>query len=187
MSSATPDRVVARYTTIISPIGPLLVAVSDRGICATSWLTPFPLGRTLSWIEERGYAPIEDSGDPEVARWATMLTAYFAGDLHVFEGGIDLRGTSAFNERALGGIVGIPWGAVRTYGEVAAGIGMPGAAQAVGNAMGRNPIPVIVPCHRVIRAGGEMGHYTGGAKIKTALLAIEGVRFDRHPGQLPLF
>ncbi|MGC4189612.1 MAG: methylated-DNA--[protein]-cysteine S-methyltransferase [Thermomicrobiales bacterium] len=184
MSSPSVDR--ARYTTLTSPIGPLLIAVSDRGVCAVSWLGSFPLARTLRDLETRGFVPVEAAADPEVRRWAGQLTAYFAGALREFSREIDLQGTSAFTEKALNGILDIPWGEVRTYGEVATGIGMPGSAQAVGNAMGQNPIPVIVPCHRVVRAGGKMGYYTGGAQIKEALLAIEGVTFGRHPGQLRL-
>ncbi|MGB3330391.1 MAG: methylated-DNA--[protein]-cysteine S-methyltransferase [Thermomicrobiales bacterium] len=182
-----PNASIATHTTLASPIGPILVATSQRGVCATSWLEPFPLERTLHDLRARGFVPVEDAGDPDVHRWATWLAAYFAGEVQALCGPIDLRGVSPFTERALTGILDIPHGQVRTYGEVATRIGMPGGAQAVGNAMGQNPIPVIVPCHRVVRAGNTMGHYTGGAHIKEALLAIEGVRFDRHPGQLALF
>lgn len=187
MSSPAAPSVVASYTIIANPIGPLLIAVADRGVCATSWLGPFPLDRTLRDLQRRGFTSIEDAANPEVRRWVDWLDAYFAGEARDPCGTIDLRGTSTFTERALTGILDIPHGHVRTYGEVATRIGMPGSAQAVGNAMGQNPIPVIVPCHRVVRAGGEMGHYTGGATIKAGLLAIEGVRFEKHPGQLPLF
>jgi len=76
----------------------------------------------------------------------------------------------------LGATNRIPYGKVRTYGDVASAIGKPKASRAVGNALGRNPIPVIIPCHRVILSSGAMGWYTGGPEIKRALLEIEGVR-----------
>ena len=186
MPASASEPIPARYTTRESPAGPLLVAVSDLGICAISWLGPDPLEGALASLAARGYTPVEDVADPALRRWTDQLDAYFASERREFAGEIDLRGTSAFTERALRGILVIRWGETRTYGQVAAGIGVPGGTQAVGNAMGRNPVPVVVPCHRVIRTGGEMGHYTGGAAIKRALLAIEGVRFDTHPGQLRL-
>lgn len=178
---------VARTTTWETTIGPLLLAVSDAGLCAVSWLDPHPLEMTLRHLRERGFDPVLDDSAPEVVRWQRHLDAYFAGDIRTFEGELDFTGASPFTERALRGILDIPWGSVRTYGEIAASIGVPGGTQAVGNAMGRNPLPVVVPCHRVVRANGEMGHYTGGPEIKAALLAIEGVRFEKHPGQLTLF
>jgi methylated-DNA-[protein]-cysteine S-methyltransferase len=178
---------IAHHVTISTPIGPLLLAVSDAGLCAVSWLDPHPLAMTLHHLRERGFEPIADDSAPEVMRWQRQVVAYFAGTLREFEDDLDFSGASVFTERALRGILDIPWGSVRTYGEVAASIGMPGGTQAIGNAMGRNPLPVVVPCHRVIRANGEMGHYTGGAQIKEALLATEGIRFKKHPGQLSLF
>lgn len=190
MPTPKSNPVAARFTSITSPLGPLLIAVSPAGLCAISWLEPHPLEQSLLGLIERGYAPVEAStgDDPELRAWAEQLAEYFGGTRHTFEGEFDFTGTSAFTERALRGILAIPWGEVRTYGQVATGIGMPGGTQAVGNAMGRNPIPVEVPCHRVIRAGGEMGHYTGGPHLKAGLLAIEEVSLERnrHPGQLRL-
>lgn len=178
---------IARTTTMDTPIGPLLLAISDVGLCAISWLIPHPMDMTRRTLHERGFTPEEDDSSPEVSHWHEQVHAYFAGTRRTFDGDLDFRGTSAFTAQCLHGILDIPWGSLRSYGEVAASIGMPGGTQAVGNAMGRNPLPVVVPCHRVIRANGEMGHYTGGPAIKQALLAIEGVRFDRPPGQLTLF
>lgn len=115
-----------------------------------------------------------------------QLTLYFDGVKKDFDVEIDLSGTSEFTHRSLDAIRSIPYGDVVTYGDVARGIKQPGAAQAVGNAMGRNPIPIIVPCHRVIRSDGSMGNYTGGADIKEHLLKIEGVEFGTHTGQTSL-
>jgi methylated-DNA-[protein]-cysteine S-methyltransferase len=78
-----------------------------------------------------------------------------------------------FGRRVLGQTARIPFGEVATYGEVAAAIGSPGGARATGNALGRNPMPIVVPCHRVVRGGGKMGGYTGGVERKELLLTLE--------------
>lgn len=102
------------------------------------------------------------------------LDAYFAGRLRAFSVPLAPRGT-AFQERVWEELRRIPYGQTVTYGEVARRIGAPQAARAVGLANGRNPLPVFIPCHRVVGAGNKLVGYTGGLDIKVALLAVEGI------------
>ncbi len=182
--ASQPGLREAWYGTMETAFGPLLVAVTDVGVCAISWLRHTDRHQTLREIEERGLLATES---PDVVQPVIdQLAFYFDGGGKDFEVEIDLSGTSEFTHRSLDAIRSIPYGGVVTYGDVARMIDQPGATQAVGNAMGRNPIPIIVPCHRVIRSDGSMGNYTGGADIKKHLLAIEGVEFGRHTGQTSL-
>lgn len=174
----------AFHDTMETPIGPLLAAVSDEGLCAVSWIRDGGRELAIRDLEHRGYLATRDP--VVVAPALAQLREYFSGTRKHFDLPLDLTGVSAFTRRALTGILDLGYGDVRTYGDVARLIGQPGATQAIGNAMGRNPIPVVVPCHRVIRADGTMGHYTGGADIKKALLALEGVTFERGDEQLAL-
>jgi methylated-DNA-[protein]-cysteine S-methyltransferase len=119
-------------------------------------------------------------GTPMTGEVADQLAAYFAGTLREFTVPVDLAAASDFTRRVLEATARIPYGATRTYGDIAAAIGMPGATQAVGNALGANPVPIVVPCHRVVRADGSMGWFTGGAHIKRALLDLEGVHFPEQ-------
>ncbi len=103
-----------------------------------------------------------------------QLNAYFAGKLKVFDIPYSLEGTP-FQQKVWRALCDIPYGTCITYGELAKRIGDPKACRAVGMANGRNPLPIIVPCHRVIGSGGKLTGYTGGLDIKTKLLQIEGV------------
>jgi len=91
---------------------------------------------------------------------------------------IDLRGCSGFQRRVLLAEHKIPRGWVSTYGRIARGLGLPGAARAVGTALAQNPFPIIIPCHRAIRANGDLGGFRGGLEMKRALLELEGVEFS---------
>ncbi len=110
------------------------------------------------------------------------IDAYFKGSKQGFTTRVDLSGLSEFQRDVLTVCLEIPFGAVKTYGELANAIGKPGAAQAVGGVMARNPIPLVIPCHRVVAAGGGLHGYSaaGGLKTKQFLLALEGVTlFDK--------
>lgn len=163
----------ARYGFMDSPVGPLLVAASDEGVCEISYLVNHDRQETLREIESRGILAYERqaSVDPVVHE----LGDYFNGERDRFGSRVDLFGLTEFTRKVLKATVHVPYGGVTTYGEIARLIGQPSASRAVGNALGRNPVPVIVPCHRIIRSSGDMGWYTGGAQIKQALLGIEGV------------
>jgi methylated-DNA-[protein]-cysteine S-methyltransferase len=112
------------------------------------------------------------------------LVAYFAGQRIDFSGvAVDLSRVPAFHRSIYGALRKVGWGETATYGELARRAGAPGAARAVGQAMGRNPVPIIIPCHRVLAAGGKIGGFSayGGAVTKERLLALEGV----HPSGTP--
>jgi len=162
------QRVLPTTGTLDSPVGPLLVTMTAGRLTGVNFC-----GDQL---------PLTDPLSGEIA---DQLAAYFAGALREFSIPVDLSSASEFTRKVLEATAAIPYGETRTYGEVAAAIGMPGATQAVGNALGANPIPVVVPCHRVIRADGSMGWFTGGPDIKRALLAIEGIHFPEQQA-LPL-
>jgi methylated-DNA-[protein]-cysteine S-methyltransferase len=103
------------------------------------------------------------------------LDEYFAGQRHEFELEIDWSLTRGFTRRVLQATAKIDYGAVRSYAQVAAQAGSPRAVRAAGNALGANPMPIVVPCHRVVRTGGALGGYTGGIERKQHLLRIEGL------------
>lgn len=154
---------------IDSPFGPLRITVTDRG---------------LSQLHFLGDAtPTVDT--PLIGHIADEMTAYFSGQLHTFAVPVDLTSVSDFTRKVLEATAEIPYGETVSYGEIAARIGIPGATQAVGNALGANPVPIVIPCHRVIRSDGSMGWFTGGPHIKRALLHLEGKSFPEQ-GTLPI-
>jgi len=114
----------------------------------------------------------EVDDDPALESAATQLTEYFAGDRREFDLPLDLRGTD-FQRDAWRALARVPYGETRTYGEQAEAIGRPGAFRAVGAANGRNPIPVILPCHRIIGANGALTGFGGGLDVKRQLLDHE--------------
>jgi methylated-DNA-[protein]-cysteine S-methyltransferase len=136
-----------------SPIGPLGVSV---------------VGETVVGV--RFGAPPGSSGDhPAISQ----IKAYFAGELTEFELPVEMRGGSEFERAVWGQIAKIPYGEMVTYGSIATALGDPGAARAVGTACNHNPVPVIVPCHRVVGAGGKMVGFGGGIERKRKLLELE--------------
>jgi len=154
----------------------------------TLWLEWSDVGlRRLSF--ERLSGALEDqSSAPPI--YTEPLSRYFDGDAEDFAAvPLDLRGTD-FQLLVWTALRDIPWGQVRTYGGIAQAIHSPRAMRAVGQANHVNPIPIIVPCHRVVEAGHHLGGYGGGVERKELLLALEGVRFHEgvvQPGQLELF
>jgi methylated-DNA-[protein]-cysteine S-methyltransferase len=143
-----------------SPIGVLAVEASEDGVLGVTFgdrgpSRPGPSARARAHLEAA----------------AAALDAYFAGRPPVLPA-FDLRGTP-FQRAVWGALVAIPWGEVRTYGEIAAALGAAGAARAVGGANHDNPVAILVPCHRVVRAGGRLGGYAGGLDVKRWLLAHE--------------
>jgi methylated-DNA-[protein]-cysteine S-methyltransferase len=151
------------YTKIQSPLGPLLLAANDRGL------------RFLSFAaRKRAILPQPDWTQDRAPFRATIfqLQAYFRGELKEFDLRLDLEG-SAFQLRVWQSLRAIPFGETISYGELAQSIGQPKAARAVGLANSLNPIPIIVPCHRVIGSNGNLTGYGGGLSIKEKLLSFE--------------
>lgn len=158
-TATRPRRVV---TTVKSPVGPLTLVAVDGTLAG------------LYMQEQRHARPADICGhDPATfVDVAAQLAAYFGGELIRFELPLALTGTP-FQQRVLAALLEIPYGQTVTYGELAARIGQPGAARAVGLANGRNPISIIVPCHRVIGASGRLTGYGGGLPRKQQLLELE--------------
>jgi methylated-DNA-[protein]-cysteine S-methyltransferase len=187
-----PDR-PAICTTIPGPWGPFHVAATDRGVVAIEWLTTDAafaagLARRLGVTVE----PASDAG-PDDARRVHLdhaiaaLESLLAGTPTRAEVAFDLADRPTWDRRVLDAVTGVPWGRTATYGEIARRIGAPRAARAVGGALGRNPISLLIPCHRVIAGDGTIGGYGGDAwgsreerlAIKRALLAREGIEIPR--------
>lgn len=172
------------YGTYDSPLGRLLVVVTPRGLARLSYPGE-EIDAQLGEISERISPSILEAPEQTDAV-RRQLDAYFAGRRHDFEVPIDWRLVRGFARPVLEATARIPFGQVSTYREVAAEAGSPKAYRAAGNALGSNPIPIVVPCHRVLHAGGGLGGYTGGLDRKRYLLELEGVLGDepgtgRHP------
>ncbi|GAA2922625.1 methylated-DNA--[protein]-cysteine S-methyltransferase [Streptomyces mexicanus] len=159
-------------------IGPLLLAATADGLVnvvfhATDAVREQALARLASRL---GAAPVEEPGSPLLAEAIRQLQTYFAGRRQGFELPLDWSLISGFNRQVLRELAsGVPYGTVVGYGDLARRVGQPGAAQAVGVAMAANPLPVVVPCHRVVESDGGIGGFGGGLETKRALLALEGV------------
>lgn len=164
-----------RYGLMESPLGDLLIVVTDEGVADVAYLVNHSRDEVFAELEDRGILASEGTSPVEPVR--DQLREYFAHRRKDFTLPVDLFGVTPFTRDVLQATVNVPFGEVRTYQGIASAIGRPSASRAVGNALGRNPVPVIVPCHRVVRSDGSMGWYTGGAHIKERLLDIEGVRF----------
>ena len=160
------------YATVDSPFGPLLVALTPAGLVRLAYANERPddvLDDLAARVSPRVLeAPVRLAG---VRR---DLDEYFAGRSRGFDTRIDWSLTSGFGRRVLRATSEIPFGKVSTYREIAAAAGSPNGSRAAGNALGANPIPIVVPCHRVLRTGGGLGGYTGGVDRKERLLRIEG-------------
>ncbi|GAA3874505.1 methylated-DNA--[protein]-cysteine S-methyltransferase [Streptomyces sedi] len=162
-----------------TPIGPLLLAATDLGLVSVVFhaerdRVPAALSGLAKGLGARP-APAP-GGHPVLTEAAEQLAAYFAGRLRVFDLALDWSLASGFTERVLRELaVGVPLGSVVSYRDLARRAGEPGAAQAVGAAMGANPLPVVVPCHRVVASDGGIGGFGGGLETKRQLLALEGV------------
>ena len=163
------------YSRYDSPVGALFTAADARGITDLGiGLKEGDFISGLASTSRQGIEPAFDNG-----RFCALFRSfdeYFKGRAVVFSLPLNPSGT-AFDRAVWNALSAIPWGAYLSYGELASIIGKPGAARAVGGACGRNPIPIIVPCHRVLRSGGFIGGYSGGAGVKEKLLALEGIPF----------
>ncbi|POX44371.1 methylated-DNA--[protein]-cysteine S-methyltransferase [Streptomyces sp. Ru72] len=166
------------WAVVPTDIGPLLLAATREGLVnvvfhASDTVRDKALERLASRL---GTEPVEDPRSPLLAEAIRQVRAYFAGRLHDFTLPLDWSLITGFNRQVLRELAsGVPYGTVVGYGDLAGRVGQPGAAQAVGVAMGSNPLPVVVPCHRVVESGGGIGGFGGGLEAKRKLLALEGV------------
>ncbi len=160
------------YASVDSPFGRLLVAASTRGLLRLAYPDE-PVDALMAELaEEVSPRILEAPGRLDPLR--RQLDEYFAGSRRRFEFPIDWRLVHGFGRDVLRVTAHIPYGKVSTYGEVAVRTGRPKASRAVGNALGANPMPIVIPCHRVVRTGGGLGGYTGGIHRKERLLQLEG-------------
>jgi methylated-DNA-[protein]-cysteine S-methyltransferase len=162
------------YATVDSPLGPLLVATTPRGLVRVAYTDFRSEDEVLAEIAGK-LSPRVLEAPERLDEERRELDEYFAGKRARFELPIDWSLTRGFAADVLRQTARIPFGKTSTYAEVAGKAGSPRAVRAAGNALGSNPMPVVVPCHRVLRTGGALGGYTGGPERKEFLLRLEGV------------
>jgi len=154
-----------------SPVGELLLATTDRGVCRISF-DPEP-ETELDWLARSyGARVLRSPGPLEPLR--RQLDEYFEHKRRQFDVSVDLSALPQFQRLVLDELQRVPFGATNTYGGLAARIGKPRAARAVGGALNKNPVPIVVPCHRIVGATGSLVGYAGGLARKEQLLALEG-------------
>lgn len=168
-----------KYDEIVTPIGALTLGWSggaEPGLCHLEFGGFADTAHQLRNWSKRWYGTAEWERDPEaLALAAAQLQEYFAGRRQQFDVPLALRGTP-FQVKVWQALLEVPFGETRSYKQIAERIGSPKAVRAVGGSNNRNPVPLIVPCHRVIGAGGALVGYGGGLDIKTYLLDHEGIR-----------
>jgi methylated-DNA-[protein]-cysteine S-methyltransferase len=153
------------YKIIESPVGKLKLVASDKGLVAVLWENDNPRRVRLSEL-------VEDKQHPVLLETERQLGEYFEGKRKTFSIALDMRGTP-FQKSVWEALLAIPFGETRSYGQLAKQLGSPQAVRAVGAANGRNPLSIIVPCHRVIGSTGKLTGFAGGLSTKAHLLGLE--------------
>jgi len=170
------------YAVMPSPFGPLYLVANQQGLC-------FVLQkRSEADFKEALHARVglcPQNNDARLSHWKSALNAYFSGRKAPLEGAVSFMLGTPFQQKVWRSLREIPYGALRSYHWLAGQVGCPGASRAVGNACGKNPLPIVLPCHRIIRQDGILGGYTGGSDIKAALLSIEGLEVQDGRLRLP--
>ena len=161
------------YARVDSPLGPLLAATTEHGLVRLSYLGFRDEDATLQALAD-DVSPRVLEAPARLDGVRRELDEYFEGRRSRFDVAIDWSPMKDFQRRILEATAAIPFGGHASYGQVAERAGNPRAFRAAGTALGRNPIPIVIPCHRVWAAGGKLGGYTGGLERKRALLELEG-------------
>jgi methylated-DNA-[protein]-cysteine S-methyltransferase len=174
VAAAAAGLLDVAYATLDSPVGRLLVAVTPRGLVRIAYLDADGDEDTALLDLAARVSPRVLAAPARTDESRRELDEYFSGRRDRFEIPVDWRLTRGFGRRVLRATARIPFGAVSSYKDVAAKAGSPRGSRAAGNALGSNPIPIVVPCHRVLHADGGLGGYTGGLERKRALLGVEG-------------
>lgn len=177
-SRTAPVPPSIRFGGIDTPMGKVQVAVSPRGVCRVSFRSRTEIG-FLRDLAGRGIGPVEPGGE-EVRAVLAQIREYFRGERKRFTCRIDLAGRTDFEKAVLSCTRKVGFGRLVSYGDLAGRIDRPRAMRAVGNALGRNPVPILIPCHRVIAGGGRLGGFTGGTSFKRFLLRHEGHAAGRN-------
>jgi methylated-DNA-[protein]-cysteine S-methyltransferase len=160
------------YATFDSPVGTLLLAATPTGLVRVAYLDAGDEDAVLEDLAAR-VSPRVLAAPRTLDEPRRELDEYFAGRRSTFAVALDWQLTGGFGRRVLQATARIPYGSVSTYKEVAEQAGSPRGSRAAGNALGANPLPIIVPCHRVVYSGGGIGGYTGGVGRKRVLLGVE--------------
>lgn len=163
---------VIHSTMFASPVGPLFLAASEKGLVAVEFEARLPGQQTIRPKTETEGIRFQ-TADRQMSAYVGELQEYFAGGRRGFSFPLDLRGT-AFQLDCWKALLAIPYGETRTYADIARAVGRPRGFRAVGMANNRNPIAIVVPCHRVIAADGTLCGYGGGLDVKRRLLELEG-------------
>lgn len=158
-----PSIVQTRYE---SPLGPMIVAATKKGLAGLWFDGQRHLPNTLDWPHAENH--------PVLVKVVKQLREYYDGKRTTFDLPLDLQGGTEFQQSVWQALLQIPSGETTSYGQLSKSIGKPAAVRAVGAAVGRNPVSVIVPCHRVLGGDGSLTGYAGGLDRKTALLKLEG-------------
>ncbi|RFO98159.1 cysteine methyltransferase [Rhodoferax lacus] len=148
-----------------SPLGPMTLAATSQGLAGAWFNGQKHMPATEAWPEQ--------SDHPVLLQAQVQLGEYFAGERHLFDVPLDPLGGTVFQQQVWQALLAIPAGSTTSYGALAQRIGRPAAVRAVGAAVGRNPLTILVPCHRVVGADGSLTGYAGGLERKTALLQRE--------------
>ena len=175
----------ARSATVWSmetPVGDVFVAVSDRGVCEVDFAATIDEPSILARLRTRGFVPemiAADRRNAEAETISEQVSDYLSGKRRSLDLPYDLGPVTPFTRQVLEATATIPFGSISTYGAIAARIGQPTASRAIGNALGRNPVPLLIPCHRVVRSDFTPGGFVGGSGIKEQLLTLEGAMLNR--------
>jgi methylated-DNA-[protein]-cysteine S-methyltransferase len=172
-AAASAGLLDVAYARLDSPVGTLVLAGTPQGLARLAYVDPGLEDEVLEEIATR-LSPRMLSAPRRLDAPRRELDEYFAGRRRTFDLPLDLRLLSDFTRRVLGATAQIPYGEVASYKEVATAAGSPRGSRAAGNALGSNPLPIVLPCHRVLHSSGGLGGYTGGLERKRTLLAIEG-------------
>ena len=173
VEGATDEGLVdVAFTAMDSPVGPIMLAATQRGLVRISFGRSYDRDNFVAQLAALSPRVLEAPRYFDAIRGE--LDEYFEGRRTRFDLPLDWSLTGGFGRRVLRQTARIPYGKVSTYREIAAAAGNPRASRAAGNALGANPIPIVVPCHRVLRTGGALGGYGGGPEVKEFLLKLEG-------------
>jgi methylated-DNA-[protein]-cysteine S-methyltransferase len=172
MKAFEPSRAFCAW--IDAPFGPVFLAKTSKGLCRVSFRRSQE--ELLGELEVRSLLPEMAPGKLERER--RELGEYFAGKRRRIDVPVDLRWGTEFQRKVLAAARRIPFGECQCYADVAKRVGRPNAQRAVGNALGKNPVAIVIPCHRVVASGGGLGGYTGGLDVKRKLMEIEGIELE---------
>jgi len=176
LNSLRESKAELKWTELDTPVGTLLLCRTEDGICRLEFGGLDERETAVAaWARQwwRDFALVREDGDPVLAEAVRQLSDYFRGNATAFKLPLDLRGT-VFQRNVWKALLDVPYGSTASYRDIAASIGQPKAVRAVGGANNRNPVPIIVPCHRIIGSNGALVGYGGGLPVKEQLLRLEG-------------